>query len=143
MTDLKTPNCINCGSPNVRYDSEFGFYRCESCSTLWGNDEDDPDYDEEPLDLGACCGCGTTNSLVRNILTLHKKALVPGTGWECFICGIPANGAIAVICDDCLAQLEEGKEVLKQAVYGDVLGKQRCDIAQLTEDFDHKNIPHE
>ncbi|MCC5669871.1 hypothetical protein LC653_40225 [Nostoc sp. CHAB 5784] len=46
MTDLKTPNCINCGSHQVRYDSVFGFYKCENCSTVWGNDEDDPDYDE-------------------------------------------------------------------------------------------------
>lgn len=53
MTDLKTPLCIECGSHNVRYDSEFGFYKCESCSTVWGLDEDDPDY-KEPLTCPEC-----------------------------------------------------------------------------------------
>ncbi|MCC5626870.1 TFIIB-type zinc ribbon-containing protein [Nostoc sphaeroides CHAB 2801] len=47
MTDLKTPNCINCGSHQVKYDPAFGFYKCESCSTVWSKDKDDPDYDEE------------------------------------------------------------------------------------------------
>ncbi|RCJ34623.1 hypothetical protein A6769_22095 [Nostoc punctiforme NIES-2108] len=141
---MTNKTCPRCDCTRLEYEENYGYWECLDCGHVWALDADDPDYDEEPLDLGACCGCGTTNnSLVRNILTLHKKALVAGTGWECFICGIPANGAIAVVCDDCLAQLEEGKEVLKQAVYGDVLDKQRCDIAQLTEDFDHKNIPHE
>ncbi len=46
MSDLKTLNCTNCGSHKVRYDAEFGFYKCESCSTVWARDEDDPDWDE-------------------------------------------------------------------------------------------------
>jgi ribosomal protein L37AE/L43A len=44
--DIKTPNCINCESSQVRYDSTFGFYKCENCSTVWGQDKDDPDYEE-------------------------------------------------------------------------------------------------
>ncbi|MHC5594822.1 MAG: TFIIB-type zinc ribbon-containing protein [Nostoc sp.] len=48
MTEsTKTPKCINCKSSQVRYDSAFGFYKCENCSTVWGQDKDDPDYDEE------------------------------------------------------------------------------------------------
>ncbi|MEH2061333.1 MAG: hypothetical protein V7K50_03525 [Nostoc sp.] len=48
MTEsTKTPKCINCDSSQVRYNSTFGFYKCESCSTVWGMDDDDPDYDEE------------------------------------------------------------------------------------------------
>lgn len=46
MSDLKTPLCIECGSHEVRFDAEFGYYKCESCSTFWASDEDDPDYDE-------------------------------------------------------------------------------------------------
>jgi hypothetical protein len=46
MDDLKPVECINCGSTRTRYDSAFGFYKCEDCSTVWGKDEDDPDYEE-------------------------------------------------------------------------------------------------
>ncbi|MEH2067866.1 MAG: hypothetical protein V7K47_06820 [Nostoc sp.] len=95
------------------------------------------------LDLGPCCGCGSTEVRAQNILTLDKKAPVPGTGWSCMVCGIPADGAIAVVCDECLAQLKQGHEVLKYAVYGDALDKLRCNIHELTEAFEHKNISHD
>lgn len=58
MTDLKIPNCINCGSHQIRHDSVFGFYKCESCSTVWGNDADDPDYDEDSNACSICSGSG-------------------------------------------------------------------------------------
>jgi DNA-directed RNA polymerase subunit RPC12/RpoP len=54
MSDSKTPNCINCGSDQARYDSAFGIYKCETCSTVWGKDKDDPDYDEP----ASCPKCG-------------------------------------------------------------------------------------
>lgn len=46
MTYLNITECIKCGSRHVRYDSVFGFYKCESCSTVWADDKDDPDYEE-------------------------------------------------------------------------------------------------
>lgn len=33
--------------------------------------------------------------------------LSAGKGWGCFVCGLPLNGAVAVVCDDCL---ESGAE---------------------------------
>ncbi len=39
MKNLKTPKCIECGSHKVRFDPDFGFYKCESCSTVWALDE--------------------------------------------------------------------------------------------------------
>ncbi|MEH2164545.1 MAG: hypothetical protein V7K38_26715 [Nostoc sp.] len=134
--------CPRCDCTTLKYQENYGYWECLDCGHVWALDTDDPDYDEEPLDLGACCGCGTRHSRVQNILTLQKKALIPGTGWSCFVCGIPADGAIAIVCDNCLAQIEDGKQILKQAVYGDVLDKKRCDINLLTEDFRHKDIPH-
>nr|MDZ8061854.1 hypothetical protein [Nostoc sp. EkiNYC01] len=105
-------------------------------------DFDNSYSDEEVLDLGACCCCETTELKATNILALGKKAPIPGTGWGCMICQLPLDGAIAIVCDECLAQLEQGHEVLKHAVYGDALNKRRCDINDLTEEFGHKNIPH-
>ena len=50
--------------------------------------------------LGPCCVCESTVA-VRNIVMLHQKAPMPGRGWGCVVCGLPSDGAIAVICDAC------------------------------------------
>jgi hypothetical protein len=63
------------------------------------------------IDLGPCCACGKTGPDVRNIIALHKPAPEPGTGWGCVVCGLPANGAQAVLCDGCLESKAEIKEV--------------------------------
>ncbi|MFN6474067.1 MAG: hypothetical protein RMY36_030930 [Nostoc sp. SerVER01] len=61
------------------------------------------------------------------------------------VCGIPADGAMsttgyayAIVCNECLAQLEQGHEVLRYAVYGDASNKQRRDINDLTKILDIK-----
>ena len=51
--------------------------------------------------LGSCCTCGTAEG-VRNIVTLHRPAPMPGTGWGCVVCNLPNDGAVAVLCDACL-----------------------------------------
>jgi hypothetical protein len=56
---------------------------------------------DDELDLGACCACGGTEN-VRNLICLDAKAPVPGTGWGCAVCGLPADGALTVVCDRCL-----------------------------------------
>jgi hypothetical protein len=33
---------------------------------------------------------------------LDKQAPEPGKGWGCMQCGLPADGAIVVVCDKCL-----------------------------------------
>ncbi|MEG4329089.1 hypothetical protein [Microcoleus sp. herbarium5] len=38
--------CPQCGSQEITYDEEFGFYKCSGCEHCWGYDEDDPDCDE-------------------------------------------------------------------------------------------------
>lgn len=57
----------------------------------------------DAIDLGPCCTCGTRSG-VRNIVMLEQLAPLPGTGWGCAVCGLPADGAIAVVCDACLEQ---------------------------------------
>lgn len=56
---------------------------------------------EEKLDLGPCCACGGTEN-VRNVMMLDRKGPTPGKGWGCFVCDLPLDGAVAVLCDDCL-----------------------------------------
>lgn len=87
---------------------------------------------DEDIDFGPCCACEGLE-LVRNIMMLHKKGLVPGTGWGCVVCHIPFDGASAVICDRCL----ETKAEIRFAIYGYIVNKQRVKIEELTEPFEH------
>ena len=41
-------------------------------------------------------------------MTLERRAPTPGMGWGCAVCGLPADGAVAVLCDACL---EVGAEI--------------------------------
>lgn len=52
--------------------------------------------------LGPCCGCGCEKG-VRNVMCLPERAPEPIGGWGCITCGLPSEGAIAVLCDECLA----------------------------------------
>jgi len=86
--------------------------------------------DHDDHNLGPCCVCETTKK-VRNIMMLHFKATVPGTGWGCVVCGLPDDGASAVVCDSCF------EEPLKYACKGYIASKERIPIEELTEKFDH------
>jgi hypothetical protein len=84
-------NCCHC-SPEDECDE--GFF----CA------DDEPDEERIP-DLGTCCACGcepTEQNPVRTLIMLDYK--VPpgsGSGWGCFQCGLPMEGASAVLCDKC------------------------------------------
>jgi hypothetical protein len=57
----------------------------------------------DPPDLGPCCNCGATAGVI-NVMMLDKRAPTPGKGWGCVVCNLPADGAVAVLCDDCVEQ---------------------------------------
>jgi len=89
-------------------------------------------------DLGPCCACHGTRR-VRNIVMLPRRAPVPGTVWGCFVCGLPGDGAIAVLCDPCHAELIEPVE----AVYGYASNRGRVAIALLdAAPFAHDPAKH-
>ena len=54
----------------------------------------------DPL-FGPCCRCGTTATAVDTIIMLPFQAPIAGHGWGCLQCGLPPDGAIAVVCDAC------------------------------------------
>ena len=92
----------------------------------------DPDED-----YGPCCACfGAKN--VCNIMFLDLQAPVAGTGWGCVVCHLPNNGAVAVICDDCL----EFKADIQFIVNGYLLDKKRVKIEEVTGPFGHDMSYH-
>jgi hypothetical protein len=92
---------------------------------------------DEDMDLGTCCTCQNPDKHVRNIMSLSFRTPY-GFGWGCFQCGLPMEGAIAVICDECLESNAEIREFVK----GEALGKQRAPMSELTEPFDHDLSKH-
>lgn len=95
----------------------------------------------ETHDYGTCCACGKPlpNDQV-NILLLPRHAPVPGTGWGCYICGLPPDGATAILCSNCLSTGAQPKWVVK----GLLLDKRRAPIESLDPvPFDHRKEPHE
>lgn len=91
----------------------------------------------DELSLGTCCNCGTEND-VNNLMALKFLAPVPGTGWGCVLCNMPANGAVAVLCDHCLELLPDGKHGILSVCVGYPGENKRLPIEQLDKTrFDH------
>lgn len=60
------------------------------------------------IDLGPCCICeGRVD--VRTMISLDGKCPIPGRGWGCLKCHLPADGAVAVICDQCEKRYRQGQ----------------------------------
>ncbi len=59
--------------------------------------------DASPRNLGSCCACEQSGPTVRNVMQLDFLAPDGFSGWGCVVCDIPMRGAIAVLCDACLA----------------------------------------
>jgi len=136
--------CPECGSLNTTHDPNFGHRICEDCTYIWAFDEDDPDYDEgEAPDLGTCCICGEEGRKTRNIVTVERRAPVPGTGWGCLVCNLPYDGAMAVVCDDCLPVMG-GHMELKEVIAGNPAEKKRVAFSELPAgEFRHIEEIHE
>jgi len=89
--------------------------------------------------LGRCCHCEREGPSVRNILMLDVRSPEPGIGcWACLQCGLPPEGALAVLCDECL---ERGLKP-KLACLGALPANRRIPIEQLTLPFEHDMSKH-
>lgn len=100
-------------------------------------DEDDPDGP----DLGPCCICGGGGAV--NIIMLHRRGAIPGRGWGCVQCGLPSDGAAAVLCPACLDKYQADPAALTMACRGYPGTDGRVPIADLPEgEFDHDPAKH-
>jgi len=94
---------------------------------------------DDPIDLGTCCACRKSGPTVRNIMCLPVRSPTPGFGWGCFVCGLPSNGAVAVVCDSCL---ESGAPLL-DVCHGYPKENMRTARESCIEAFDHDLSRHE
>jgi hypothetical protein len=85
------------------------------------------------LHFGSCCACEREDESVRNVVALSVKAPMPNTGWGCMVCGLPLNGALAVVCDTCM----EEKRPIVWVIYGMALSGERVLRSTCTEPFEH------
>lgn len=86
------------------------------------------------INFGACCFCGSEKLATCRLMCLDKKAPVPGTGWGCVLCRLPADGAFAVVCDECACKR---KLLPTHAVSGWVGEKKRVSIVELKGEHKH------
>lgn len=97
---------------------------------------------DDPPDFGPCCICESTGSFVRTIVMLPHPGPEPGRGWGCVQCGLPSDGAIAVLCDGC-AEAHLGGEPLKFICTGFPATDGRTPIEHMSrEKFKHNMIHH-
>ena len=92
-----------------------------------------PAADESVLDIGRCCACQMRGASVRNVLFLDVFAPVSGTGWGCSVCALPRDGAVAALCDACMAAGADVTEV----VNGSLTGGERMPYRECRGHFAH------
>lgn len=92
--------------------------------------------DELLMNMGNCCACQRDNK-PRNMMCLSYRTPY-GHGWECFQCGLPDEGAVAAICDECVEANKKPLEFIK----GYALSRERAPLAELTEPFEHDLSQH-
>jgi len=77
---------------------------------------------------------------VRNLVQIDRRSPAPGVGcWGCVVCGLPAAGALAVLCDECL----ERRRPALYACVGAPCENHRVPRAELTERFEHDLAKHD
>ncbi len=107
------------------------------------NDDCEAEMNDDEPDLGRCCICEKAGDITL-IVTLPRRCVVPGHGWGCFECGLPSDGAMAVICRECepiyLADHDTALRFFCRSYPG---SEGRISIDELPEDhFDHDEAKH-
>lgn len=77
---------------------------------------DETSFLSDFTDLGPCCICAGGGAV--NVLTLPQRSATPGRGWGCVRCGLPSDGAVAVVCDVCLGRYRRNNAELSMCCTG-------------------------
>ncbi len=95
------------------------------------------------FNVGPCCKCGKEGPGVRQIIALDFEAPQANTGWGCLGCGLPNNGAVAVVCDSCLDSCLKNADEIKFVLDGWPAEKKRLPIDQFKKvPFEHDVKKH-
>ena len=92
-------------------------------------------------DLGSCCICEGTAG-VRSIIMLDVKGPIAGHGWGCVVCGLPADGASAVLCDPCFDAYSKHGQLLRFVCRGYPALDGRAPVEEFTERHEHDMAKH-
>jgi hypothetical protein len=65
---------------------------------------------------GACCACRRLREL-SYVIEVEQLAPRPGRGWDCRRCGLPADGALAAICEECARTRRQIRDVCQSWVW--------------------------
>lgn len=90
--DGKSITCRTCGTTS-HHPKDIEQLYCGCCHTFH------KDSDEAGPNLGLCCNCKASRAIIPIVIT--RRAPVPGKGWGCVVCGLPPDGAVAVLCQAC------------------------------------------
>ena len=74
---------------------------------IWVETKQGKDNPLPRSEYGRCCGCFVDNITVRNFVMMQFETPLQGTGWGCFKCDLPMNGAVSVLCDECIDMGQE------------------------------------
>jgi hypothetical protein len=95
------------------------------------------DHELGEANLGPCCICGRSDGVIC-IVMLPQRGPVAGEGWGCITCGLPSNGAVAVLCEPCVAAWQAHDVPLKFVCRGHATRGERIPIGELPPGtFDH------
>ncbi len=92
-------------------------------------------------EFGSCCICRGEKD-IHTVIMLTFKAPTPGKGWGCFQCGLPSDGAVAVLCDACADKLAHHQAQIVYVCDGYAGEDKRVPIEELTTPFDHDESKH-
>lgn len=142
LADNRLADCRDCGR-RVQYrpGSPPGPRLCLPCAAAALLGEPMTEIEGDDAGLGPCCICEVPGA--GNIVMLSQRAMVPGHGWGCITCGLPPDGAVAVLCDRCTAMWSEGHAELRFACRGWPGRDGRVPIGELPAGrFDHDEAKH-
>ena len=86
-------------------------------------------------DYGSCCICESQTD-VRNIIQLDYK-VKSESGWGCVQCGLPAEGAVAIVCDACIERY--GDNIEEKIIYLMDGGQRRLVVPPVEGRIPHKH----
>lgn len=87
-----------------------------------------------------CCIC-LKKTTDKNLVLVSRKAPIPGTGWGCHTCGLPADGAVSILCDECFSKFANKKVPVKYVYRGFLDAGELVELKTL-DNFNHDEIKH-